>query len=167
MATGSLGDEGKTVTVRVPIQQGSVADFRLVLAPDGTHVTTARVRRHVDNAIIKAIPRALRWREMLEGGRYATIAEIAAAENINASYVGRVLHLTLLAPNIIEAIMDGRQPTSLQLADLMQRFQLGWREQRNRYSWRHDRAEREWHRKFRVVLRSFPPVAGQQVNLVD
>jgi hypothetical protein len=56
---------------------------------------------------------------MLENGTYATIAEIAAAEKINESYVGRVLRLTLLAPNIVEAILNGRQPTRLQLDSLM------------------------------------------------
>jgi hypothetical protein len=56
---------------------------------------------------------------MLENGTYATIAEIAAAEKINESYVGRVLRLTLLAPNSVEAILNGRQPTRLQLDSLM------------------------------------------------
>ena len=55
---------------------------------------------------------------------------IAAAEKINGSYVGRVLRLTLLAPDLVEAILDGRQPTGLQLEHLLQRFPVGWREQR-------------------------------------
>jgi hypothetical protein len=70
------------------------------------------------------------WRELLENGTHATIAEIAAAEKINASYVGRVLRLTLLAPDVVEAIRGGRQPTDLQLEDLLRRFPVGWREQR-------------------------------------
>jgi hypothetical protein len=57
--------------------------------------------------------RAFRWREMLENGTHATIAEIASAEKINASYIGRVLRLTLLAPDIVEAILDGRQPAEV------------------------------------------------------
>jgi hypothetical protein len=63
------------------------------------------VTRHVDNAMVKAIARAFRWRDMLESGEYATIREIANAENINETYVGRVLRLTLLAPDIVEAIV--------------------------------------------------------------
>ncbi len=47
---------------------------------------------------------------MIEAGRYSTINELAAAEKINSSYVSRVLRLTLLAPDIAEAILDGRQP---------------------------------------------------------
>ena len=65
--------------------------------------------------MIKAVARAFRWREMLENGTHATIAEIAAAEKINESYVGRVLRLTLLAPDIIEVILRGRQQPGLQL----------------------------------------------------
>jgi hypothetical protein len=67
---------------------------------------------------------------MLENGTHATIAEIAAAEKINESYVGRVLRLTLLAPDIVEAILDGRQPAQMTLAVLVQRFPVGWTEQR-------------------------------------
>jgi hypothetical protein len=74
------------------------------------------IYRHDDNAMVKAIARAFRWRGLLEKGAHATIAEIAAAEKINESYVGRILRLTLLAPDIIEAILDGRQPTAMTLA---------------------------------------------------
>ena len=70
---------------------------------------------------------------MLENGMHATIAEIAAAEKINASYVGRVLRLTLLAPDIIEAILDGRQPTEMTLAVLMRPFAVDWERQRCKF----------------------------------
>ena len=104
---------------------------KLVLAPDGTNVTTAPVRRHIDNAMVKAIARAFRWREMLENGTHATIAEIATAEKINETYVGRMLRLTLLAPNIVEEILGGRQPSALTLTVLMRRFPLLWLAQRS------------------------------------
>ena len=82
--------------------------------------------------MVKAIARAFRWRDMLENGKYATIGEIAAAEKINETYVGRVLRLTLLAPDIVEAILNGRQPAALQLDGLMRRFPVEWGEQRAR-----------------------------------
>jgi hypothetical protein len=90
----------------------------------------APVHRCVDSAMVKAIARAFRWREMLESGKYATIREVAVAENINETYIGRVLRLTLLAPDIVEAILVGRQETEMTLAALMQPFPIGWREQR-------------------------------------
>ena len=57
------------------------------------------------------------------------VAEVAAAEKINETYVGRVLRLTLLSPDIVEAILGGRQPAEMTLAVLMRPFAVGWREQ--------------------------------------
>jgi hypothetical protein len=73
---------------------------------------------------------------MLENGTRATIAEIANAEKINESYVGRVLRLTLLAPDIVEAILGGRQPADVTLAVLMKPFAVEWTEQRRTNSCR-------------------------------
>lgn len=129
MAKPKLSDDGRTVTVRVPISIRKRGGRRLVLAPDGTDITAAPVARHIDNAMIKAIARAFRWREMLENGTYATIAEIADAEKINESYVGRVLRLTLLAPDIVEAILAGRQRGGMSQVNLMRPFPVSWREQ--------------------------------------
>jgi virulence-associated protein VagC len=122
-------DDGRTVTVRVPISIRRRGGRKVVLSPHGANVTTTPIYRHVDNAMVKAIARAFRWREMLENGDYPTIREIAAAEKINESYVGRVLRLTLLAPEIVEAILGGRQPTSMQLEGLLRRFPAEWRAQ--------------------------------------
>ena len=80
-----------TVTVRVPISIRRRGGRKLVLAPDGTEVMAAPVIRHVDNAMVKAIARAFRWRRLLESGEYASITELAAAEKINQSYVCRIL----------------------------------------------------------------------------
>ena len=82
-----------------------------------------------DITLIKAVARAFRWRRMLETGRYGTIDEIAAAEKINDSYVSRVLRLTLLAPDIVEAILDGRQPEGMTLPGLMEPFPVEWKGQ--------------------------------------
>ncbi|MGB6537617.1 MAG: hypothetical protein WBF58_16840 [Xanthobacteraceae bacterium] len=129
MAKPSLSDDGRTVTVRIPISIRKRGGRRLVLAPNGRDITAAPIHRRIDSAMVKAVARAFRWREMLENGTHATIAEIAAAEKINEAYVGRVLRLTLLAPDIVEAILDGRQPAQMTLAVLMQRFPVEWSEQ--------------------------------------
>ena len=80
--------------------------------------------------MVKAIARAFRWRKHAGERQSATVADIAAAEKINASYVGRVLRLTLLAPDIVEAILDGRQPAELQFDALMKPFPVDWERQR-------------------------------------
>jgi hypothetical protein len=125
----NLSLDGRTVTVRVPISIRRRGGRRLVLAPEGSNVSAAPIRHHIDSAIIKAIARAFRWREMLEIGTHATIAEIAEAEKINESYVGRVLRLTLLAPDIVEAILGGRQSSEMTMALLMKPFSTEWNRQ--------------------------------------
>ena len=73
--------------------------------------------------------RAFRWRKLLETGVYGTIEELAAAEKINSSYVSRILRLTLLAPDIVETILEGRQPVEMTLAALMRPLPRLWQEQ--------------------------------------
>jgi hypothetical protein len=129
MAKPQLSDDGRTVTVRVPILIRKRGGRRIVLAPDGTEVASGPVYRRIDNAMVKAIARAFRWRDMLESGGYATIREIATAEKINETYVGRLLRLTLLAPDVIEAVLNGRHPSRLQLDALLRRFPVEWQQQ--------------------------------------
>jgi hypothetical protein len=85
----------------------------------------------VDNAMVKAVARAFRWRKMLDNGVHATIEDLAKSKGIAKTYVSQVLRLTLLAPKIVEAILDGRQPPELKLDDLLEGFRLEWAGQRN------------------------------------
>ena len=120
-----LSRDGRSLTVRVSMAFAKRGGRKLVISPDGVS-TVAPSRPRVDNTMIKALARAFRWRKLLETGAFATVEEIAEAERINASYVGRVLRLTLLAPEIIEAILDGRQPAEMTLAVLMRPFAVEW-----------------------------------------
>ena len=79
---------------------------------------------------LKALARAFRWRRLLDEGVHATLEDLARAKGVNATYVSRILRLTLLAPEIVEAILDGRQPAALQLDDLLKGFSLDWAERR-------------------------------------
>jgi hypothetical protein len=91
------------------------------------------VCRRIDDAVVKAIASAFRWRDILESGEYGTIREIASAEKINETYVGRVMRLTLPAPDIVEAILNGRQPAELHLDCLLRQFSVGWQKQRSTF----------------------------------
>ena len=132
MADARLSDDGRTLTVRVPMAFARRGGRKSVISPDGVS-TVMSSRPQIDSTLVKALARAFRWRKLLETGVYATIDEMAAAEKINASYVCRILRLTLLAPNIVEAILDGRQPAEMTLAVLMKPFPVGWHEQRPKY----------------------------------
>ena len=119
----------KTLTIRVPITVQKRGGRKVVVLPEsatGGYVSPPRV----NNTLVKALARAFRWRRMLETGRYGTITDLAAAEKINESYVSRVLRLTLLAPDIVEAILDGRQTEHVTLPMLMQPFSVEWPVQR-------------------------------------
>ena len=107
-----------------------------------------------DSTLVKALARAFRWRRMLEAGRYGTIDEIAAAEKINDSYVSRLLRLTLLAPNIVEGILDGRQPGGLTLPGLMEPFPVEWERQLQLFP-------NAWNSPFGLEVR---PLAGGQTR---
>lgn len=118
----------QTVTVTVPFAIRKRGGRKLVITPDGTTASPAP-RALVDSALLKALARGFRWRKLLETGDFSTIQEIADAENINPSYVSRLLRMTLLAPEIVEAILAGRQPEGLTMARAMQSFPLEWRYQ--------------------------------------
>ena len=116
------------LTVRVPLAARKPRGGRkLILTPGGM---AQRGASAADTTLVKALARAFRWRRILETGHYGTIDELAAAEKINPSYVSRLLRLTLLAPEIVEAILDGQQPEGITLLGLMEPFPVVWERQR-------------------------------------
>ncbi len=117
-----------SITVRVPVTIRKRGGRRLVVAPDGAPWSAPKAR--IDNTLIKALARAHRWKRMLDEGRYGTVTELAAGEKLDRGYLGKILMLTLLAPDIVEAIMDGRQPAELGVHVLRQGFPVEWGEQR-------------------------------------
>lgn len=125
--------DAQTLTVRVPFTIRKRGGRKLVIAPAGAE-TSAPVRHRVDNAMVKALARGFRWRKLLDTGFYGSIEEIAAKEKINSSYVGRLLRMTLLAPDIVVAILDGRQPTEMTLAALTEPLTVVWKEQRSLFN---------------------------------
>src|SRR4051812_27404812 len=83
-------------------------------------------------ALVKAVVRTHRWRQMIESGKYASSAELARAKKVNDSYLSRILRVTLLAPDIIEAILTGCQPSTLQLDELLKPLSAEWNGQRSK-----------------------------------
>ncbi len=127
-SSAETSPDGGSLTVRMPLTFRKHGGRKRVVAPDGTVEWTAP-RQHVDTTVLKALARAHRWQRMLESGAFANVGELATAERINASYLSRVLRLTLLAPEIVEAILDGRQPAETTLALLMKPFPVEWEKQ--------------------------------------
>lgn len=117
-----------SITVRVPLAIRHRPGRKTVVTPmtDGV----APVATRADPALVKALARAFRYQRMLDQGRYASITEMAAAERLERGYLGSLLRLTLLAPDIVSAILDGRQPEGMTLPGLMEPFPVDWTEQR-------------------------------------
>ena len=111
----------ETVTLYVPfrvVKRGGRKEMQL---PEG-----AAQPRRTDSTLVKAMARAFRWKRMLDSGEFATIAELAEREGISPSYMTRVLRLTLLAPDIVEAILDAKQGPEVTLAQGLEPFPLAW-----------------------------------------
>ena len=123
-----MTDNPQTLTARVPFAIRNRGGRKLIIAPGGAE-TSPSIHHRVDNAMVKALARGFRWRKLLETGVFGTIEEIATAEKINASYVGRLLRMTLLAPDIVQAVLDGRQPTVMTLTALMAPYPTVWQDQ--------------------------------------
>jgi hypothetical protein len=102
----------------------------VVLSPDGSVLpgTQRQVTTAADPTLLKALGRAFRWQKLLDDGTYASISDIARAETLDRTYVGDILRLTLLAPWVVEAILEGRQEEGVTLPALLKSFPLEWHE---------------------------------------
>jgi len=113
-----------TVTLHVPfrvVKRGGRKEMQL---PEGV-----KQPRRTDNTLVKALARGFRWKWMLESGDFTTINELSKREGIAPSYMTRVLRLTLLAPDIVEAILDGQQGPEITLARVLEPFPTEWEDQ--------------------------------------
>ena len=111
----------ETVMLHVPFRLVKRGGRKEMQMPEG-----AAQPLRTDSALVKALARAFRWKRMLESGEFATIAELAEREGIAPSYMTRVLRLTLLAPDIIEGILDGKQGPEVTLARVLEPFPMEW-----------------------------------------
>lgn len=114
----------ETVTLHVPFRVMKRGGRKEMQLPEG--VTDSR---RTDNTLVKALARAFRWKRMLESGEFATIAELAEREGIAPSYMTRILRLTLLAPDIVEAILDGKHGPAVTLAQTLEPLPSSWNDQ--------------------------------------
>jgi hypothetical protein len=124
--------DGKTVTVHIPMAWKRHGGRKVIIAPDGGDAW-APTKPRPDETLIRALARAHRWKRLIEDRIYRSAAEIAEVDGVTRSFVNRLLRLTLLAPDIVEAILDGRQPKHTQLEDLIQVLPNAWEERGERF----------------------------------
>ena len=120
--------EGEQLVVSVPLAMKRRGGRKQVIVPGGSQSgTTAPPRTNACLAL--TIARAHRWRELLERGRYGSIRSLARELGVDNSYVARLLRLSLLAPDLVEAILEGTEPSGLSLEKLF-RAPMEWESQR-------------------------------------
>ena len=114
-----------TITVHVPFRLVKRGGRKEMVPPIGRPVP-----RNVDDTLVKALARAFRWKRMLESGEFGTISDLAQRERIAAPYLARVMRLSSLAPDIVDAILNGRQPQGLTMESLRVQLPDDWECQR-------------------------------------
>lgn len=128
-----LSADGKTLAVHVPMTFRKRSGRKVVIAPatpPGDAQPHAKPRSGVDDALVRTLAQAFHFQRLLDEGRYATVGDLAHAKKLDQSFVARILRLTLLAPDIVEAVLDGRQDACLQRQTLLRGMPLEWEEQR-------------------------------------
>ena len=129
-----LSPDGTILTVSVPMTFRKRGGRKVVISPAGTPQASmpvwAKPRSGVDEALVKTLAQAFHFQQLLDEGRYATISDLAEAKKLDQSFVSRILKLTLLAPDIVEAILDGRQSQTMQRQKLLHGFPREWEKQR-------------------------------------
>jgi hypothetical protein len=122
----------ETISVHVPFSIRKYGGRKQVVGPADAPTSDSRPR--ADSTLVKALARAFRWKRMLESGEFTTVKELAVHEKLGFSYLTRVLRLSLLAPEVVEAILEGRQSPEMKLADLLEPFSMEWEEQNEQFA---------------------------------
>jgi hypothetical protein len=120
---------GDILIVSIPVAFAQQGGRKQIVVPAGAAEWVPRANR-CESSLINAIAKAHNWRWLIESGKYSSAAELSRSEGINESYLCRVLRLTLLAPDLVEAILDGRQPRTLELRRLLKPLPVDWHAQR-------------------------------------
>jgi hypothetical protein len=123
--------DGNTLVVRILMRFKRRGGRKRIVAPDGSEIVPTS-KPQPDGTLLKALARAWRWQRMLDERVYTSVTEISEAESIGKSYVSRILRLALLAPGIVEEILDGRADHPLMLEQLERPLPASWVEQRAR-----------------------------------
>lgn len=116
----------QTVTVHVPMKFSVRGGRKTIISEVGPAALPAPRTEH---ALLKALAKAFRWRSQIESGEYASITELAKAQCVNDSYACRLLRTTLISPEIVMTILEGRQHANLTLKQITQPLPYDWNRQ--------------------------------------
>ncbi|MBF0589174.1 MAG: hypothetical protein HQL53_08605 [Magnetococcales bacterium] len=129
MNTPQLSHDGRNIVIRIPYRFRRKQGRKEIIAPEG-EASPFLPPIQPDEKLIKALAQGFHWRRLLESGKVETIRKLAAEEKVDPAHIGRMLRVTLLAPDIIEAILDGRQPEGVSIRTFRKTVPADWVEQR-------------------------------------
>ena len=118
-----------TPSLRIPMKFKRIGGRKEIIVPHGLTAPT-RNGAAVQKPMVLLLAKAHHWRDLLEAGKFASVTELAETLGLDLSYVSRILRLTLLAPDIVEAILAGREPSGLSIERLRAAIPADWEAQR-------------------------------------
>jgi hypothetical protein len=121
--------ETNAVIVRVPVKFYRRNGRQMILAQDDASGANHQPAPAPNNALAANIAKAWMWQEQLESGEYATLEDLASANKVDRTYIGRILQLTSLSPAIVEQIIAGSEPVGISLRQLRKGIPLVWSDQ--------------------------------------
>ena len=116
--------------IHIPMHIRRMRGRKMIFAPQALDGEVPDSPSDVQGAVVQALGRAFSWSDAIEHGEFGSVTELARHLDIDNSYVVRILKLTTLAPDIIEAILNGEEPSGLSLARLIRTFPMDWERQR-------------------------------------
>ena len=122
--------ETGNLRIHIPMHIRWMRGRKMIFAPQALDGEVPDSLSEVQAALVQALGRAFSWSDAIESGAVSSVADLAKALDMDNSYVVRILKLTTLAPDIIEAILNGEEPSGLSLARLVRTFPLDWERQR-------------------------------------
>ena len=85
------------------------------------------------NSIITNLARAFRWQALIDSGKFSNVHELARAIGKDDAYVSRIIRFTLLAPDIIHAVLAGKINKSISTEKLKQALPPMWEDQKKMF----------------------------------
>jgi hypothetical protein len=129
MTSATLQNEDHGIVVNVPLKLKKRGGRKEVILPQA-FASDSPMRPSHQEALVIAIARAHRWQKLLDEGKFKSVSDLAREIGLDPSFAARLLRLTLLAPDIIEAILIGDEPSGLSLTQLTKQLPMTWEEQR-------------------------------------
>lgn len=124
----SVRRDGDQIIVTIPVKFFRRNGRQMVKSQaggDGSRET----RTGINTELATAIAKAYRWQDQLESGEYATLEDLATANGVDRTYIGRLLKLTSLSPDLVDEILEGNEPSGVSLRQLRKGIPTIWNEQ--------------------------------------